>query len=61
MNPDLHLKPTGSAVGTTTWKWSAREVKDRFVVKLSLNDQLRSQGDDVVVEVGRTTGLPLRL
>ena len=61
MTPDLHLEPTGSAVGTTTWKWSAWEAKDKLVVKLSLNDQLRSQGDDVVAEVGRTTGLPLRL
>src|SRR5262245_41375141 len=45
-------KPLG-CIGAAKWVWSTHEAKDRAVFKLLLNDQIRAQGEDTVVERGR--------
>jgi hypothetical protein len=39
-------------VNASTWVWSSNRVQDKVVFKLLVNDQVWSQGEDLVVEAG---------
>ena len=41
-----------NCVNGTTWVWASEEANDNAVFKLLLNDQVWSQGGDLVVEPG---------
>lgn len=49
-----------TCVDAARWVWSGRQTKDKAVFKLLLNDQIWAQGNDVVIEPGRTVEISPR-
>ena len=46
-----------NCVDATTWVWSTRQVREKVVFKLLLNDQVWAKGEDIIVEAGRKIGV----